>query len=145
MTGPHSENLRGATLTWRGEGLQFVGHTDAAGDGIPIPIDGETQAGASPMEILLLSLAGCMAIDIRMILERSRVSLETFSVRVEGVRKDDHPKAYRAIRLHLQLSGPTEADRGKVERAIQLSEEKYCSVHHSLDPATEIQTSFELS
>lgn len=145
MSGARPDNLRGATLTWQGEGLQFLGHTDAAGDGIPIAIDGDTQSGASPMELLLLSLAGCMAIDVRMILERSRVVLEAFSIRVEGVRKDDHPKAYRAIQLHLTLRGPTEADRGKVERAIQLSEEKYCSVHHSLDPAMEIQTTFELS
>lgn len=145
MTEARSENMRGATLTWSGEGLQFLGQTDAAGESIVIPLDGETQAGASPMELLLLSLAGCMAIDVRLILERSRVPLESFSIRVEGIRKDDHPQAYRSIQLHLQLEGPSEADRAKVERAIQLSEEKYCSVHHSLDASMEIQTTFELS
>jgi putative redox protein len=145
MAEPRPDNLRGATLTWRGTGLQFAGTTDAAGPDIEVSLDGETQAGASPMELLLLSLAGCMAIDIRVILERSRVNLEDLSVRVEGFRRQEHPMAYESIRMHLLLRGPSKADRARVERAIRLSEETYCSVHHSLNPSIEIQTTYELA
>jgi putative redox protein len=144
MAEARPDNLRGATLTWTGSGLEFSGTTDAAGPDVVVSLDGQTKVGASPMELLLLSLAGCMAIDIRIILERSRVPLDHLSVRVEGDRREKHPMAYERIRLHLDLSGPTDADRGRVERAIRLSEETYCSVHHSLHPSIEIETTYTL-
>lgn len=144
MTEPRPEDLRGATLTWNGTGLAFTGVTDGAGPEVSVALDGETTSGASPMELLLLSLAGCMAIDIRMILERSRVTIEELSVRVQGVRKDEHPKSYRKIDMQVRLRGPGPEDLPRVERAIKLSEDKYCSVHHSLDPSIEIETTFEI-
>jgi putative redox protein len=95
------------------------------------------------MEALLAALAGCMAVDIQAILEKSRVPLEGLQVFVEGERAPDPPQRYTSIRMRFRLEGPSEADEGKVLRAIHLSEEKYCSVHHTLRPDLEIETVYE--
>lgn len=138
-----SEHLRTATLRWTGEGLAFEGSAGSSGPDRPVLIDGEGPAGAAPMEMLLLSLGGCMAIDIRVILVRSRVRLIGLEMDMVGERRDAEPRSFEAIRMHLRLAGPTEQDRPKVERAIRLSEEKYCSVYHTLRPDLRIRTSFE--
>lgn len=106
-------------------------------------VDGDARLGPAPMEALLASLAGCMAVDIQAILEKSRVPLEELEVLVEGLRAPDPPQRYTSIRMRFRLKGPAEADEGKVLRAIQLSEEKYCSVHHTLRRDLDIQTVYE--
>jgi len=138
-----SEHLRTATLRWTGEGLAFEGTAGSSGPDRVVPIDGEGDGGPAPMEMLLLSLGGCMAIDIRVILVRSRVKLDTLDLDLVGERREAEPQSFQAIRMHLRMSGPSERDRAKVERAIRLSEEKYCSVYHTLRPDLRIQTSFE--
>lgn len=139
-----AEHRRTASLRWTGEGLAFEGTSGTAGPDRIVAIDGDGGTGPAPMELLLLSLGGCMAIDVRVILERSRVALTSLELEVEGDRRPVEPKAYQSIRMHFRLEGPAENDRAKVERAIRLSEEKYCSVHHTLRPDLEIRTSFEL-
>jgi putative redox protein len=84
------------------------------------------------MDTLLLSLAGCMAVDIQVILERSRVPLTGLEVEVEGERAQAHPRRYTRIRLLCRVEGPGEEDQGKLDRALQLSRDKFCSVLHSL-------------
>jgi putative redox protein len=106
-------------------------------------LDGNARQGPAPMEALLAALAGCMAVDIQAILEKSRVPLEGLQVFVEGERAPDPPQRYTSIRMRFRLEGPSEADEGKVLRAIHLSEEKYCSVHHTLRPDLEIETVYE--
>jgi putative redox protein len=138
-----SEHHRTATLRWTGQGLAFEGTSGSAGSDRVIPIDGDGTAGPSPMEMLLLSLGGCMAIDIRVILERSRVNFGSLELDLVGERRETEPRSYEVIRMHLRLAGPAERDRAKVERAIRLSEEKYCSVYHTLRPDLQIRTSFE--
>lgn len=134
-------NLRRARLAWTGEGLAFSGKTD---DSAAIVLDGDSEKGPSPMEALLLSVAACMSIDIRLILEKSRVPLEGLVVEVEGERRGEVPKRYERIRMHFRFEGPGEEDRGRIERAISLSEEKYCSVTHTLRPDLEMETGWEL-
>lgn len=136
-----TNSLRSATLHWR-EGLVFEGRSGAS---TPVVIDGDATAGPSPMELLLLALGGCMAIDIRVILERSRVPLEALELRIEGDRTEAAPRRYESIRMIFRLTGPTEGDRGKVERAIQLSTDTYCSVHHTLRSDLLVRTEFELA
>ena len=81
-----------------------------------------------------LALAGCMAVDVQVILERSRVPLTGLQVEVEGERAPTHPKRYTGIRLVLRVEGPETRHQGKLERAVELSREKFCSVLHSLRP-----------
>jgi putative redox protein len=107
-------------LRWSGEGLVFGGET---GDGASITV---------ATQLLLLSVAGCMAVDVRLILEKCRVPVDSLEVIVEGDRAPSPPRRFDALRLVYVLKGPAEADEGKIERAVQLSKDKYCSVLHTL-------------
>jgi len=122
-------------LKWTGRGREYLG-TGETGPGIII--DGNSEMGPGPMDSLLLALAGCMAVDVQVILERSRVPLTGMEVTVEGDRAETHPRRYTGIRLIYRVEGPEEGHQGKVERAVALSREKFCSVLHSLRPDIEI-------
>ena len=115
------------TVTWK-EGLLFEARTQV---GYEFEMDGHVQWGCAPVESLLLSLAGCMAIDTVSFLQKMRVELSQFKVDIAGERRADPPQHYKAleITLHAAGSGLTEA---KMARAVNLSHEKYCSVYHSL-------------
>lgn len=128
------------SLRWRGDGLAFVGGMPG---GPEIVLDSEGKAGPSPTQVLLLSLAGCMGVDVRMILEKSRVPLESLEVRVEGERLEQPPRRFRSIRLTYRLRGPGAEDEPKVQRAIELSREKYCSVLHTLRPDIDLDVRVE--
>lgn len=128
------------SLRWRGDGLVFVGGVSG---GPEITLDSDGKAGPSPTQALLLSLAGCMGVDVRMILEKSRVPLESLEVRIEGERVEDPPRRFRAIRLTYRVRGPRAEDEAKLARAIELSREKYCSVLHTLRPDIELDVRVE--
>jgi putative redox protein len=83
-----------------------------------------------------------MAMDVASILERGRHEVKAIRARMEGRRSPDHPKRLLAVDLRFTVSGPVPPDR--VERAIQLSRQIYCSVWHSLNPDIEFRTSFEI-
>jgi putative redox protein len=99
-------------------------------------IDGDAEAGPSPMQSLLLGLAGCMAVDVVMILQKMRVPLEGLAIRAEGERAPEPPRRFTQIRLVYETRGLAPADSDKLDRAIELSREKYCSVLHTLRPDT---------
>lgn len=103
-------------------------------------LDGNGNEGPSPMDVLLMSLGGCMAIDVRDILEKGRVSVSDLQIELEGERAPDAPRRYTFIRIVVRVAGPAESDRGKVDRAIALSKEKYCSVSHTLRPDLVVET-----
>ena len=90
-----------------------------------------------------MSLAGCMAIDVLMILEKSRVPVDSLEVETIGTRADSMPKRYESIQLVYQLAGPSDDDQPKLDRAIELSRDKYCSVLHTLDPGIELDIRVE--
>lgn len=135
-----STNVRQVRLRWTGEGLVFRGGPD---DGPEVVVDSDGEAGLSPTQMLLASLAGCMAVDVRMILEKSRVPLDALEVEAVGERAPEPPRRFLSIRLTYRLSGPGEADEQKLQRAIDLSRDKYCSVLHSLDPEIEFDLRVE--
>jgi putative redox protein len=119
--------------------MEYQGGSDGA---TPIILDGKSHSGPGPMDALLLAVAGCMAVDVQVILERSRVALTEMEVHVEGARAQAHPKRYTEISIRFDLEGPEEGDEGKVQRAIDLSREKFCSVVHSLNPDTSVEIQF---
>ena len=123
------KNHKRVELHWTGEGQVFTG---AGRDGEPVTIDGDSAAGPGPMDTLLLSVAACMGIDVLMILEKSRVPVEELSVVVEGNRNEEHPRRYRDIDIRYRIRGPLEEHEPRLERAVTLSRDKYCSVLHSL-------------
>ncbi|MCM4159904.1 OsmC family protein [Antarcticibacterium flavum] len=93
--------------------------------------------GASPMELLLMGIAGCSSIDIVMILKKQKIELEDLQVEVEGFRQDGAvPNVFTAIKMDVYLKGDFSADKAK--RAVDLSIDKYCSVAKMLEKTAEI-------
>lgn len=93
---------------------------------------GGTGYGSTPMELMLMSLAGCSGMDIVVILEKMQITYDRFEVTVIGERAADHPRVFTDIELTYKFWGSNLPDQ-KLLRAIQLSMEKYCSVANMLD------------
>lgn len=103
---------------------------------------GKESPGLRPMEMLLGALAGCMAIDVEMILKKQRQDVLGLEIQMDSVRNEKHPRTFSSIHLSFGFKGAL--DEQKVERAISLSLNKYCPVRHSLDPSIDITTSFSI-
>ena len=114
--------------------MEYLGTAER---GPAVIIDGKSEAGPGPMDSLLLALAGCKVVDVQVILERSRVPMKGLEVDVDAERAPEHPRRYTRIRLVYRGEGPGEEHQAKLERAVALSEEKFCSVLHSLRPDIE--------
>ena len=125
------------TLSWQGD-LRFEAH---AGDHTLV-LDSERRAGISPTQSLAAGLAGCMAIDVVDILQKGRFVLAGVDARLESERRPDPPRYVTRVALHFIVRGDVSPDR--VERAIELSRERYCSVWHSLRQDIDFRTSFEI-
>jgi putative redox protein len=120
--------------------------TAESGSGHAIVLDGAPEAGGRnigirPMELLLMGLAGCTAFDVVLILKRGREPVSDCVVDVEAERAPTDPKVFTKIHLNYTLSGD-ELSAEKVERAIQLSKEKYCSASIMLGQVAEITHSW---
>jgi len=116
-----------ATLVWSRD-LVFEGTTPR---GYDLAFDADSQWGCMPTEALLLSLGGCMAIDIVSILKKMRMELKGLRVELTAERNPEPPQYFRAVEMVLHLTG-NNLDSRKIERAISLSREKYCSVYNTL-------------
>lgn len=127
------------------QGITFAGKTDSKHW---VPMDGPenfggSDAGIRPKELLLLSLGGCTASDVASILNKKRVNLENFEINISADMTDEHPKVYTKINLEYIFYGKgiKEAD---VERAIELSQTKYCGVTAMLQKAMEITHTYKI-
>jgi len=116
-----------ATLSWDRD-LIFVGRTN---EGYEIEFDAHVQWGCKPTDALLLSLAGCMGIDVVMFLKKMKVEIANFKMDIIGERNPTPPQYFKKIEMILNIAGKN-LEPKKVERAISLSHEKYCSVYNSL-------------
>jgi putative redox protein len=131
-----------STIKWTGN-MAFSGETPS---GHNILMDaseevGGQNSGAKPTELVLYAVAGCTGIDIISILKKMRLEPTSFQMDVKGNRAEDHPKRFTQIHIHYALEGELPED--KVFRAIQLSNDKYCSVSHSLN--ADITTSYSIN
>lgn len=124
------------SLTWTHD-LVFETHV-AAGPG-PV-LDGDSVAGASPVQAVVLALGACMGVDLVMILKKGRHDLQGLKVRVVGARADGPPAYFTGYTLHYDVTGPV--PEAAIERAIALSRETYCSVWHSLRLDTPLKVTF---
>ncbi|KAF0184128.1 MAG: hypothetical protein FD164_454 [Nitrospirae bacterium] len=128
-----------ATLEWDRD-LIFVGRTQ---QGYEIEFDANVQWGCKPTDALLLSLAGCMGIDVVMFLQKMRSQIAGFKIVITGERNPDPPQYYKKIDMVLHIGGK-ELDPKKVARAVALSHEKYCSVYNSLRKDMEVTVDYVL-
>lgn len=128
-----------AKAVWKG-GMSFDG---SAGSGFTLPMGASSDVGGAddgfrPLELLLVGLAGCTAMDVISILKKKRQEVTDFSVSVQAERANDHPKVYTKINLEYKIAGKG-LDRAAVERAIELSETKYCSAQAMLGKTAQIE------
>jgi len=128
-------------LQWLGQGMRFAGGPEA---GPLTVIDGEGKVGQSPMTTFLMGLAGCTASDVVDIAGRMRVPMSALELRVTDERRGEPPRHYTKLKLVYHVEGVADADRPKIERAVHLSHEKYCSALHSIrrDVAVESEVTF---
>lgn len=124
-------------LEWSGD-LRFEARSGSAS----LLLDGNSTAGPSPVQTLACSLAGCMAADVVHVLQKGRLPFTALSARLDGERSAAEPRRLVAVRLHFTVTG--DVPEAKVERAIALSRETYCSVWHSLRQDIVFETSFEI-
>jgi len=126
-----------ATLTWDKD-LIFVGRTNR---GYEVEFDAQQQWGCSPTETLLLSVAGCMAIDMVSFIKKMKVEIKSYKMDIVGERNPTPPQYYTSIEMIISITG-TGLTAKKIERGISLSQEKYCSVYHSLRKDLKIKVDY---
>jgi putative redox protein len=130
------------------EGLTFLGRAKSkhwvAMDG-PETFGG-SEAASRPMELFLVSLAGCTGADVASLLKKMRVKYDKFEVHVDSERAEEHPKVYTKIYLKYILWGQDlEAEKEKIEKSIDLSQNKYCSISAMIRNANiPVEYSYEL-
>lgn len=126
------------------DNLHFVGNDTA---GYRVDMDATTAAGGgkglTPMELVLLGLAGCSAMDVIEILRKKRQPAEGMEVEVKGWRSDDHPTVFTTIELKFIVYG-ADVDPQAVKRAIELSRQRYCPVWAMLDKSVQIDAFFSI-
>jgi len=108
------------------------------------PEDGGSGAGSSPMEIVLMGLGCCSAIDILLMLKKMRADVKDFQINIEAERAEEHPRVFTKVNLEYTLSGENIKPKD-VERAIKLSMEKYCSVAGMVGKTAEIETNYQIN
>jgi putative redox protein len=133
-----------ARIKWV-DNLKFVGD---APSGHSILMDGPPEAGGDnvavrPGEMTLLALGGCTGIDIVTILRKMRIDFDSFEILVDAQPREHHPRSWEKIHLKYVFKG-NNIDKDKVRTAIELSEEKYCSVSAMLKPTAEITYDYEI-
>jgi len=120
----------------------FVGHTPS-GNAVTIDTNHIRHSAPSPMELLLLSLGSCTGIDVISILRKKRQNVTEYRIEVRGQRREEHPRSYKRVGVHHIITGRNISERS-VAQAIELSEQKYCSVAATFRPTAEIVSSFEI-
>lgn len=131
-------------VTWQHEDLLLEAENDT---GNRITLDsaaavGGKNRGARPLQLLLMGLAGCTAMDVISILQKKRISLVDFRVVVTAEQASQHPKVYTKIHIEYIVTG--DVSEQALARAIQLSEETYCSAQAMLRKAAEITSSYRI-
>jgi putative redox protein len=132
--------MQTAHVQWIGE-QKFVA-TSPSGHAITLDADGTSNKAPSPMELLLMALGACTAVDVVLILEKKRQKLKALNVICSGERAADPPKVWTKFELLYQLRG--KVDDGAAKRAIELSEEKYCSVSAMLKKSATLTWRYEI-
>ncbi|WP_319380283.1 OsmC family protein [Thiomicrorhabdus sp.] len=132
-------------VKWQGSGMAFdatasTGHIvrmDAA------PEIGGENTGPRPMEMVLMGLGGCTGIDVLMMLQKLKQDIKDVQIEIESERSEDIPKVYTRIHVHFKVFG-TDLNEKKVQRAVDLSAEKYCSVSKMLEKTAQMSHDFEI-
>ena len=132
--------MQTASVKWIGE-EKFVG-TSPSGHQVPFDSDRESNKAPGPMEMLLLALGACTATDVVSILQKKRQKVEALEVICSGERAKEPPTVWTKLEILYRLSGALDEDA--VKHAIQLSEDKYCSVAAMLKKTATVSWHYEI-
>ena len=130
--------VKHVTASWQSRGLVFGGGVTGEK---AVTIDGDGKEGPSPMDTLLVAMAGCTGSDVVVVLKKKRIDLRALRVEVRGERREQEPRRYTKLDLVYHVHAPGASEQA-VRHAIDLSLSKYCSVTHSLNP--DIPIGYEL-
>ncbi len=133
-----------ATVTWGGR-LSFTGTADT---GFTVPLGADPSVGGDndgfrPMELMAISLAGCTAMDVISILQKKRQDITAFEVRIHAEQAQDHPHVFTKVLVEYLVTGHN-VQQAAVERAIELSETKYCPAQAMLHKAVSIEHTYQI-
>lgn len=129
------------TVTYAGDEF-FIG-TTPGGYSQAIDVKGDRHSAPTPMEMLLVSVAGCTAADVISILIKKRQDVTGYRVEITGTRAEDHPRKFVTFHVHHIVHGRNVSDNA-VADAVELSDTKYCSVAANVRPTATITTSYEV-
>ena len=130
-----------ATVQYAGDDF-FIG-TPPSGHAQLMDSKGDRRAASTPLEMLLVSVAACTAMDVQSILEKKRQDVSAYKVEITGTRAEDHPRKFTAFHVHHIVHGRDVSEKA-VADAVELSDTKYCSVAATVRPTATITTSFEI-
>ena len=134
-----------AKVTWI-KRLSFIGEADT-GFSVPlgaIPQVGGDNDGFRPMELIAIGIAGCTAMDVISILQKKRQNVTTFEVQLRSQQAQDHPHVFTQIEIEYLISG-RDVDETAVQRAIELSENKYCPAQAMFNKILPIKLSYKIT
>lgn len=117
--------------------------TTPSGHSITLDTDHDRNSAPTPMELLLVALGSCTAVDVASILRKKRQDVTDYRVEVRGERRAEHPRSFSRMEVHHIVTGRS-VSKQSVAQAIELSEEKYCSVAATLRPTAAIVSSYEI-
>ena len=124
-------------------GDEFLVATTPSNYSLTIDTKSERRSAPTPVELLLVSVAACTAVDVVSILEKKRQDVTDYKVEISGERREEYPRAFTKMHVHHIVYGRDVSEQA-VARAIELSDTKYCSVAATVRPTVEITTSFEI-
>ena len=136
-----TDNPYNAVVTYAGDDL-FIG-LPPSGHAFVMDANGERKSAPTPLEHLLVAVAGCTAFDVQSILQKKRQGVTAYRVEITGERRDEMPRAFVKFRVKHIVEGRNISEKA-VRDAIALSNEKYCSVAETVRPTAEIITSYEV-
>ncbi len=129
--------------TVKDAGDEFLIATTPKGYSLTIDTKSGRDSAPTPVELLLVSVAACTAVDVVSILEKKRQTVVDYRVEITGERREEHPRAFTKMHVHHIVYGHNVSEQA-LARAIELSDTKYCSVAATVRPTVEITTSFEI-
>ncbi len=136
-----SDNNYKATVQYAGDDF-FIG-TSPSGHAQTIDSKSDRKSAPSPLEMLLVSVAACTAVDVVSIMEKKRQNVTDYKVEITGERREEHPRAFTKMHIHHIVYGHDISEHA-LAQAIELSDTKYCSVAATVRPTVEITTSYEI-
>ena len=124
-------------------GNEFYIGVSPSNHAVSIDTNHERSAAPTPVELLMIAVGACTAVDVVSVLKKKRQDVTDYRVEVKGTRREEHPRAFTKLEVHHIVRGRAVSSEA-VERAVKLSDEKYCSVAATVRPTAEIVTTFEI-